>query len=196
MKWLDYEFKKALSLKVAGWLPSEGKPNHRKKSSQGWYKTNLLIEVIFELPMTANGTLADCNVTIITIHLLNGNSKRNNSMSHSKDKLYLKLFSDEWETILGHLKSFYLSPNGTNCVSSITFQRSAINWRWTAPIEWPRVDFAAKRFFCRFSGRTKKQLSAETSGSSSSKGGDSGHKSFTRLSSTSPLCADFIEWLS
>ena len=167
-----------------------------KKSSQGWYKTNLLIEVIFELPMTANGTLADCNVTIITIHLLNGNSKRNNSMSHSKDKLYLKLFSDEWETILSHLKSFYLSPNGKNCVSSITFQRSAINWRWTAPIEWPRVDFAAKSFFCRFSGRTKKQLSAETSGSSSSKGGDSGHKSFTRLSSTSPLCADFKEWLS
>ena len=152
--------------------------------------------MIFELPMTANGTLADCNVTIITIHLLNGNSKRNNSMSHSKDKLYLKLFSDEWETILSHFKSFYLSPNGKNCVSSITFQRSAINWRWTAPIEWPRVDFAAKRFFCRFSGRTKKQLSAETSGSSSSKGGDSGHKSFTRLSSTSPLCADFIEWLS
>ena len=95
--------------------------------------------------MTANGTLADCNVTIITIHLLNGNSKRNNSMSHSKDKLYLKLFSDEWETILSHLKSFYLSPNGTNCVSSITFQRSAINWRWTAPDWMTESGFCSKK---------------------------------------------------
>ena len=31
MKWLDYEFKKALSLKVTGWLLAEGKPNDRKK---------------------------------------------------------------------------------------------------------------------------------------------------------------------
>ena len=31
MKLFDYEFKKALSLKVAGWLLSEGKPNDRKK---------------------------------------------------------------------------------------------------------------------------------------------------------------------
>ena len=35
MKLFDYEFKKALSLKVAGWLLSEGKPNYRKNLLKG-----------------------------------------------------------------------------------------------------------------------------------------------------------------